>query len=100
MTRDEIICVDAEFTPEQLEIWKEYGVVHPELNKLYSIRDTIRHSNGVGVGILLNEIINPPVPVFTGVIEVMRETTWRLSRFRTLAGHPILEEIIENYVEI
>ena len=97
---NEILCVDGKFTPEQLEIWKKYGVVHPIEGKLYSIRDTIRHSNGAGMGILLNEIVNPPVPVFTGVISVEIEPTFKISRFRTLAGQPILEEKIENYVEI
>jgi hypothetical protein len=100
----EVICINAEFTSEQLEIWSRFGVVHPEKDKLYTIRDVIVHSGGEGTGVLLEEIVNPPVPVNNGIIEIMRETTFLISRFRNLQGFPLKKEEIEvketNYTEI
>lgn len=100
----EVICINAEFTSEQLEIWKKYGVVAPEKDKFYTIRDVIVHSGGEGTGVLLEEIVNPPVPVNNGIIEFMRETTFSITRFRDLQGLPLQKEEIEikqtNYTEI
>lgn len=100
----EIICINSEFTSEQLEIWSKFGVVHPEKDKLYTIRDIIVHSGGEGTGVLLEEIVNPPVPVNNGIINIMRETTFSISRFRDLQGFPLKKEEIEvtqpNYTEI
>lgn len=100
----EIICINAEFTSEQLEIWKQFGVVHPEKDKLYTIRSIINHSGGEGIGVLLEEIVNPPVPVNNGIIEFMRETTFSILRFRDLQGLPLQKEEIEikqtNYTQI
>ena len=104
MKGTDCICINAEFTAEQFSIWKEYGVVHPELNKMYTIRDVIVHSGGEGTGVLLEEIINPPVPVNNGILSFMRETTFNINRFRDLQGLPLKKEEIEiketNYTEI
>ena len=85
----DVICVDATFTPEQLAFYKVWGVEHPEQDKIYSVREVKRHSNG-NVGLLLNEIINPEVPVISPILgEIWIETTWKISRFRTLNNDKI-----------
>jgi hypothetical protein len=100
----DVICINSDFTTEQLEIWSKFGVVYPLKDKLYTIRDIIVHSGGEGTGVLLEEIVNPPVPVNNGIIEIMRETTFRINRFRDLQGLPLKKEEIEvketNYTEI
>ncbi len=100
----EVMCCDANFTIEQLAFWKKHGVIAPEKNKIYKIRDIIVHSGGEGIGVLLEEIVNPPVPVNNGIINIMRETTFRISRFRDLQGLPLKKEEVKikqtNYTEI
>jgi hypothetical protein len=102
--KSEIICVNAEFTLDQLTFWKKYGVVTPELNKMYSIRDVIVHIDNAGTGVLLEEIVNPNVPVETSFGVIEREVSWNLNRFRDLQGFPLKKEEIEitqpNYTEI
>jgi uncharacterized Rmd1/YagE family protein len=102
--KGEIICVNAEFTLDQLTFWKKHGVVHPELNKMYYVRDVIIHIDNAGTGVLLEEIINPNVPVETSFGVIEREVSWNLNRFRDLQGFPLKKEEIEvketNYTEI
>lgn len=97
---DDIICVDATFTSDQLEYWKLNGVVHPKYQKIYSIRSVTKHTNS-SVGIRLNEIVNPKIKVKHSVLtEVYLEPTWKLQRFRTLQGDIINEkEILEKIKE-
>jgi hypothetical protein len=100
----EILCVNAEFTLDQLTFWKKHGVVAPELNKMYCVRDVIVHVDNAGTGILLEEIVNPKVPVQTSFGVVEREPTFSITRFRDLHGLPLKKEEIEiketNYTEI
>ena len=104
MKGKDCICVNAEFTSDQLIFWKEHGVITPELGKMYSIRDVIIHIDNAGTGILLEEIVNPNVPVSTSFGVLQREVSWNLNRFRDLMGLPIKREEIEikqtNYTTI
>ena len=97
---NDLICVDATFTPKQLEFWKLHGVVHPELNKIYQIREVVRHANS-RVGVRLEGLNNPKIPVkHTVLSKVMLEPSWKLQRFRTLQGNIINEkEILEEIKE-
>lgn len=100
----EVICINSDFTTEQLAFWNEHGVVCPEKDKLYSVRDVIVHINNAGTGILLEEIVNPEVPVKTPFGIMFREVTFNINRFRDLQGLPLKKEEIEikqtNYTEI
>ena len=100
----EIICIDSNFTPDQLMFWKEHGVVTPEQDKIYNVRDIITHIDNAGTGVLLEEIVNPNVPVQTSFGVIEREVSWNLNRFITLQGLPLKKEEIEikqtNYTEI
>ena len=89
----EVICCNAEFTLEQLTFWKEHKVVHPEKDKIYTVRDVIVHIDNAGTGILLEEIVNPPVPVNTSFGVISREVSWNLNRFRDLQGLPLKKRI-------
>lgn len=92
----EIICVNATFTPKQLEYWRQHGVIHPEQDKLYSIRKVIKYVNGK-TGILLEEIVNPVLTVKHKVLgSVTVEPSWNLERFRTLQGDIVTKEVLEN----
>ena len=49
----DIICINDNFSPEQIPIFPN----RPVKDKIYSIRDVIKSTNGIGL--LLNEIVNP-----------------------------------------
>lgn len=95
----EVVCVNSNFPPEWLKIYNENGVRIPVLNNIYNIRDIITHTTGEK-GILLKEIINPPIEINHPILgKIFREVTWNIKRFTTLLGEPIsLEEfeIIEE----
>lgn len=92
----DVICVNSTFTPNQLEYWKQHGVVHPQQEKLYSIRRVIKYVNGK-TGILLEEIVNPHLLMKHQVLgSVTVEPSWNLERFRTLQGDIITKEMLEN----
>lgn len=95
----EVVCVNSNFPPEWLEIYKKNGVRIPILNTIYTLRELITHTTGEK-GVLLNEIINPPIEINHPILgKTFREVTWNVKRFTTLLGEPIsLEEfeIIEE----
>jgi len=104
MKGKDVICINAEFPADTLSFWKQHGVVAPELNKLYCIRDVIVHIDNAGTGVLLEEIVNPNVPINTSFGVISREPSFNLKRFRDLQGLPLQKEEIEiketNYTEI
>jgi len=77
----EIICINDNFSEEWLKWALEHNVKHPIENKIYSIREITKHSNGK-TGLLLNEINNPKVPQMGGVFEL--EPSFDINRFRNL----------------
>lgn len=92
----DVICINSSFTPKQLEYWKQHGVVHPEQNKLYTVREVVRHTNSK-VGIRLEELVNPKIKIKHQVLtEVFLEPSWNIERFRTLQGDVITKEMLEN----
>lgn len=91
----EVICINDKFDNGQLEFYKQFGVVTPKKDVIYSIRQ-IRNDRGT-VGFLLNELLNPEVPIKTmmgGVI--MLEPSFKYTRFSTLTGDKIE---LENFKE-
>ena len=58
----DILCINDKFSTDVLEFYKVHKVVTPKKDSFYVIRNTIRHTTGE-IGILLEEMINPKVPV-------------------------------------
>lgn len=89
----EVICVNDSFTLEQLEFYKKHGVKTPKYNKIYNIRDVIHNITGEK-GFLLEEIINPSVPLNHPLFEGggKMEPNWSVRRFRKLDGSELTNE--------
>jgi hypothetical protein len=89
----EILCINDQFTQEQIEFYQKFNVTIPKEGKLYSIRKIIFHPSR-GTGLLLNEIINPLVPIKSsiGMGAGMIEPDWNSNRFSTLQGEIITRE--------
>jgi len=93
----DILCINDKFSTDVLEFYKVHKVVTPKKDSFYVIRNTIRHTTGE-IGILLEEIINPKVPVKHPILGVTQmEPSWNSNRFVHLDGTPILEEELKEY---
>jgi len=94
----EVICTDGKFSPQQMELFSRYGVQVPVVDQLYTIRDVIKPSGKAGVGVLLEEIVNPKIPLAHPILggTVMMEVNWLITRFSTLSGDTLTREMIEQ----
>lgn len=92
MNSDQIICIDDKFPQEFIELYEKFNVVTPKEGKLYTIRKVIKTLNGVGV--LLNELLNPDVPIIhpMGRTKGTAEPSWNIHRFCNLDQTAISEE--------
>ncbi len=95
----EVICVNDVFPADYQAKYREYGVTTPKKDVLYTVRAVQTHTTGQ-TGILLNEVVNNPIPVPHPVLgQVMMEPTWNITRFATLLGQPLKkEELVEETV--
>lgn len=102
----EVICTDAGFTADALLFYKQHGVVVPKQDSIYTIRQVLNHATKPGggnvIGVLLEELKNPPVPVENPILgSITREVSWSILRFRNLDGTEINEkELIKDYAQI
>lgn len=88
----EIICINGNFTADQLEFYKLHGVSTPQQDKIYTIRAVINNSNGKK-GILLEEIKNPTIPFKHHILGIVyNEPNWDINRFRNLDQSIITKE--------
>ena len=95
---NDIICVNDTYLPEVLAFYNKHGVTIPKKDKIYTIRQ-VRNERGT-IGFLLNEIINPEVPIKSMIGGArMIEPSFKHSRFTTLLGDKIeLENLIEEKI--
>jgi hypothetical protein len=96
---DNVICINDNFSNDVLAIWLKYNIKHPVENKIYTIREIIKHSsyeNRNMIGVRLVEINNSTVPTVLG-LEI--EPTFSTTRFTTLLGEPLIIEK-EVYEEV
>ena len=77
-----IICINDRFSPEARELYEKYGVVTPYLDATYEIREVV--ITRVGVGLLLEELVNPKISIGEEENGFMVEVSWNIRRFRTL----------------
>jgi hypothetical protein len=91
----EIICVDSTFSKSTLDWYNKVGVEIPIKNTIYTIRHTEKTFNGLGL--FLEELVNPIVPVkgVTGII--YKEVSFSYKRFTDLQGNLlVISEVLEN----
>lgn len=91
----ETICCDDHFSKDILEWYNTMGIITPVKDKIYSIRGIERTFNGLGI--FLNEIVNPVVPVrgVTGIIH--KEVSFSHKRFTNLFGESLsISEVLET----
>ncbi len=94
MKDDNLICVNDSFPNDYLEFYIKHNVKIPKEGKIYTCRDFSRNSEG-NMEILLNELINPEVPIKHKVLNIaFKEPAWKSSRFTTLLGEVITEEML------
>lgn len=98
MIGGEMICVDGSFSAKALEVYRQYNVITPEQDKIYTPREIVHHSIGKK-GVRLEEIVNPTMPVNTGIISINIEPSWAFTRFRNLDSTEISAEQIQNMVK-
>ena len=95
----EVICINGTFDKEVKDFFDAFGVVTPEQDSIYSIRETINHSKGL-CGVRLHEIKNPKVPQFHSILgKILIEPSFSIDRFRTLNGDIVTEEAIKESVK-
>lgn len=88
----EIICVDDRFSPEAREVYDKYGITTPYEGNVYTVRDIV--VSRIGTGLLLHELINPMVPVGEGENGFKVEVNFKISRFQTIDGRTLTEELL------
>lgn len=95
----DIICINDHFSQDLELYFQKYGIIKPIRDKVYTIREIVKNTVGEK-GVLLEELINPPTPSISPLtgFKGMREQDWKLSRFRTLSGDLINEEMIKQVV--
>ena len=92
----EVICINAEYGAENLFFWAKYGVEHPIEEKIYTIREVIKHFDG-NTGFRLEEIVNPETPIVHPIIgTMMYEPTFAANRFARLNGEPLTKTEVEE----
>lgn len=83
----DLVCINDTFSPEARQVYEKYGVVTPYLDNTYSIRDVVITRKGTGL--LLNELVNPMIPIGEGEDGFKAEPNWNVNRFRNLDGTEI-----------
>lgn len=75
---EQVVCIDDSFHPRVFDLIP----VRPVKDKIYTVRDIEYHNVNDKVGILLEEIYNPPI--LSGVLKTKKEPTFNIIRFAPL----------------
>ena len=95
----ELICINSKFSNDVLQFYAEHGIKIPTENKIYTIREKRFHSNGK-FGILLEEIVNPFVPIESSLLpDAKIEPTFDAKRFTDLLGNDLTKHD-EIYIQL
>lgn len=80
-----VICIDDFFPEDFRKFYEIHGVVTPYLNCTYTVRDVVK--TRWGVGLHLNELKNPLVPLYgEGETGMKAEPNWSIRRFTNING--------------
>lgn len=82
-------CIDSSFSEQQIVKIK----ILPVKNKVYTIREIIEYPTLKRIGLLLEEIINPPIDTTQGV----EEPSFDIKRFRELPEVDVEEMVNELF---
>jgi hypothetical protein len=94
----EVICINDKYPAETLDFWTVFGVSHPIIDKMYTIRESLRHFDG-SIGVRVEEIVNPTVPIKHPVLGTIEyEPTFALNRFAKLNGDLLQKEDVEEFI--
>lgn len=91
----EIICINDIFSQEVRAIYEQYGVVTPREGVYYSVRNIVISRKGIGF--LLNELINPKIPIGEGENGFMVEPNFNTNRFANLDGSEITQQQLNEF---
>ena len=96
----DLLCIDENYPENDIAYFNKHGIVWPKSEKVYSVREIIKYPVGE-VGVLLNEIKNPPTPKISPSFGMKgnSEQAWKISRFRNLDGSEIKKEEINSIKE-
>ena len=95
----DVICINGEFSEDAKRTYREYNVVWPEQDKMYTIREVVRTTTGE-TGLLLEELVNPKMPILHPVLgKVDYEPNWHISRFATLQGDVLTKEKLKDIIK-
>lgn len=93
----DVICINDSYSKEQLDFFAQHGVNYPKKDKLYTVREICKNSDG-SKAIRLVEIINPTVPLkYWGTVKYL-EPNFAIKRFTNLLGKPLSKEEIEEFI--
>lgn len=91
----EIICINDLFSPEARQVYEQYGIVTPQQDVYYSVREVV--ITRYGTGLLLNELVNPKMYCHNiGEVEMWAEVNFKISRFLTVNGQVLTEELLRT----
>ncbi len=94
----EVICINDKYPAETLDFWTDFGISHPIEDKMYTIRESLRHFDG-SIGVRVEEIVNPTAPIKHPVLgPILYEPTFALNRFAKLNGDLLQKEDVEEYL--
>ena len=75
---DQVVCIDDTFHERAISIIP----YRPAKDSIYTVREIQYHNINDKVGVLLNEIHNPPI--ISGVLKLRLEPTFNITRFAPL----------------
>lgn len=92
---EKVKCINDTFSSVVLGFYQKHGVITPKKDTWYHIRQ-VENVRGK-VGVFLEEIVNPKVPVKSILSgSFMKEPSWDINRFVNLLNQPILVEELED----
>ena len=90
----EVLCIDDEYSSNQLKWFQLNQIEYPKKDKIYTLRDVFQTSKGIAVH--LEEIANPKVEIALGNNTFYAEPSFNIKRFANLNNTPLnISEILK-----